>query len=197
MINCIIVSKSQVLINEFKYSIQKVFCEYFELSYRLIIIDECENYVDINRIISDDLSILFFDERMEKSILYKFCKSRPDIYLVVFSKKKEISFFYECHIYSLLSYDNSLLDYIHLIKSLILVHYSHLNRKIHFISNKAILLIDSEQIIKLQYHDHKLILKTLDNVYQVSGSLKDYLFLVKKSNFKLNSRSTIINLDYF
>lgn len=195
MINCILICNNSQTKKKFYNTINRIF-QNFDLSYQIIDADNKVNNIDINQISCNDFSILFFDENIDKSFLLRISKSRPDIYLVIFNNKKEISFYYDYHIYATLPSDSNYEEYYNLVKSLISIHYLRPKRKIHFISNKTILLIDYNQIISLHYKNHKLFLTTLDSFYQVQGSLKNYMFLTKYFNFRLISRSIIINMEH-
>lgn len=195
MIHCLLISKNQSLKDQFIKSIHQVFQNHFEIQYQIKTFDDTTPFNE-NEFSLNDFTLLFFDENIEKSFLSRISKSRPDIYLIVFSDKKEITFYYDYHIYSSLSYHDTFYAYYSLLKSLISIYYTPSIKKIHFISNKMMLFIDYDQIIQLQYENHKLFLTTCDDFYQVRGSLNNYLFLVEQYNFIRASRSKIVNPKY-
>ena len=67
-------------------------------------------------------------------------------------------------------------------------------QKLMFMSNQTILYIQMDQILYLTSRNRKLYLKTLDKEYKISGTIKQYEYLLE-FGFKKVSRNKIINYN--
>jgi len=196
MIHLLLLTLDQNLINQFQHSVTEIMNDYCQIQYKITIVKNQNADIVLKKFAIDEFNVLFFDENIDEIILQYIRVSRPDIYFVIYSHKKEIPFYYDYHIFSSLPYVNNQTKYIKTFKSLVAIYSDKPKKKVHFISNKMLLLFEYDQIIQLHYKDHKLFLTTHDGQYQVKGSLKNYIYLVEKYNFIMTSRSKIINPKY-
>ena len=66
--------------------------------------------------------------------------------------------------------------------------------KVFFMSNQTLLFIPIEQMLFIHWKNRKLYVHTKDEVYSVSGHLKDYSYLTKH-HFRKMGRNILVNYN--
>ena len=66
--------------------------------------------------------------------------------------------------------------------------------KVYFMSNQTLLYISIEQILFIKWKNRKLYVHTKEEVYPVSGHLKDYAYLTKY-HFRKMGRNILVNYN--
>jgi len=67
-------------------------------------------------------------------------------------------------------------------------------QKVFFMNHQTILYLPMDEICYIQWKNRKLYVHTINQVYPVSGHLKEYEYLLNY-HFKKVNRSTIINYN--
>lgn len=142
------------------------------------------------------INVFIFEYGINETILEEIAQKHLNAILIVVSEKKEITYFYQYHIYANVLFENFEEDIEQLLIEIIRNYLISIDYAVAFISNKNILKIKISEIRYLNVRERKLFLHTVDSQFQINGSLKNYLYLCKFMNFRKISRNKMSNMNY-
>ena len=144
----------------------------------------------------NNFNVIIFDENFTEKHIQELLNLHTYQILIPLSSSQNIPYYFKYHLYSHLSLPLKSKEIIDLLQDIISLYRCMSGKKISFISNKHILLLNIDDIHSLHYQNRKLYVTTTDEVYQVNGNLKTYKFLCNNNNFRFIRRNLIINQHF-